>query len=121
MVLFNLNLQKNANVFKDFYSDLVGTLLRKLPAALNKFNNNSTKQLFFFFVFCFLFLFFFPIWVFFYEHSQITGPQGKGEGISLTPHYHFHLLHRHLDISRAIAAESSPLHIASSRTRTGSL
>ena len=35
----------------------------------------------------------------------MTGLQGKGEGISLTPHYHFHLLHKHLDISRAITAE----------------
>ena len=59
---------------------------------------------------------FFSIWIFFHEHSRITGLQGKGEGISLTPHYHFHPLHRHLDISRAIAAESSPLYIASSRT-----
>ena len=40
---------------------------------------------------------------------------GEGEGISLTPHYHFHPLHRHLDISWAITAESSLLHIASSR------
>ena len=63
----------------------------------------------------------FSILVFFHEHSRITGLQGKGEGISLTPHYHFHPLHRHLDISRAITAESSPLHIASSRTRTGNL
>ena len=46
---------------------------------------------------------------------------GKGEGISLTPHYHFHPFHIHLDISWAIIAESSPLHIASSRTRTGNL
>ena len=67
------------------------------------------------------FLFFLFIWVFFHELSQITGLQGKGESISLTPHYHFHPLHRHLDISRAITAESSPLHIASSRTRTGNL
>ena len=66
-------------------------------------------------------IFFFSIWVFFYEHSRITGLQGKGEGISLTPHYHFHPLHRHLDISQAITAESSPLHIASNRTRTGNL
>ena len=66
-------------------------------------------------------IFFFSIWVFFHDHSRITGLQGKGEGISLTPHYHFHPLHRHLDISRAITAESSPLHIASSRTRTGNL
>ena len=64
---------------------------------------------------------FFSIWVFFHEHSLITGLQGKGEGISLTPHYHFHPLHRHLGVSRAITAESSPLHIASSRTRTGNL
>ena len=35
---------KNANIFKDFYSDLAGTLVRKLPVALNKFNNNLTKQ-----------------------------------------------------------------------------
>ena len=65
--------------------------------------------------------FFFSIWVLFHEHSRITGLQGKGEGIPLTPHYHFHPLHRHLDISRAITAESSPLHIASNRTRTGNL
>ena len=60
-------------------------------------------------------LFFFSIWVFFHEHSRITGLQGKVEGICLTPHYHFHPLHRHLDISRAITPESSPLHIASTR------
>ena len=63
----------------------------------------------------------FSIWAFFHDHSQFTGLQGKGEGISLTPHYHFHPLHRHVDISRAIAAESSPLHIASSLARTGNL
>ena len=67
------------------------------------------------------FFFFFSIWVFFHEHSQFTGQQGKGEGIYLTPLYHFHPLHRHLDISRAITAESSPLHIAGSRTRTGNI
>ena len=60
-------------------------------------------------------------YIHFHEHSRITGLQGKGEGISLTPHYHFHPLHRHLDIRWAINAESSPLHIASSRTQTGSL
>ena len=68
-----------------------------------------------------LLIFFFSIWVFFHDHSQITGQQGKGEGISLTPRYHFHSLHRHLDISRAITAESSPLHIGSTRTRPGNL
>ena len=66
-----------------------------------------------------LFFFFFSIGVFFHEHSRSTGQQGKGEGIYLTALYHFHPLHRHLDISRAITAESSPLRIAGSRTRTG--
>ena len=50
-----------------------------------------------------------------------TRLQGKGEGISLTPYYHFHPLHRHVDISRAINAESSLLHIGSSRSRAGIL
>ena len=53
--------------------------------------------------------YFFSIWDFFHEHLRITGLQEKGEGISLTPQYHFHPLHRHLDISRMITAESSPL------------
>ena len=72
-------------------------------------------------VFCkkkFFFLFF-SKWVFFHEHSRMTGLQGKGEDISLTPHYHIHPLRRHLDISWVITAESSPLHMVSSRTRTG--
>ena len=65
-------------------------------------------------------------WVSVVEFSCTTihEPQdcmGKGKGISLTPHYHFHPFHRHLDISRAITAESSPLHIGSSRTQTGNL
>ena len=66
---------------------------------------------------------FFFMWVFFHSHSRITGLQGKGkeEGISLTPYYHFHSLHRHLDISRAITAEGSPLRIGSSWTRTGNI
>ena len=66
-------------------------------------------------------IFFFLSGFFFQEHSQFTGQQGKGEVIYLTPAYHFHLLHRHLDIYRAITAESSPLHIAGNRTRTGNL
>ena len=74
---------------------------------------SKTKKKFFFFLF--------SIWVFVHEHSRFTGQQGKEEGIYLTPLYHFHPLHRHLDISRAIAAESSPLRIAGSRTRTGNL
>ena len=69
----------------------------------------------------FIFSFFFSIWVFFHEHSRITGLQGKRDGISLFPLYQFHPLHRHLDISQAITAESSPLQIASSQTRPGNL
>ena len=65
--------------------------------------------------------FFFSIWIFFHNHSRITRLQGKGEGISLTPHYQFPPLHRHLDISWAITAESSLLYIGSSRTRTRNL
>ena len=34
---------KNASNFKDFCSDSVGNLLRKLPVALRKFENNWTK------------------------------------------------------------------------------
>ena len=68
-----------------------------------------------------LLLIFFSIWVFFHNHSRTTGLQGKEEGISLTLHYHFHPLHRHLDISQAITAESLPLHIGSSRIWTGNL
>ena len=64
---------------------------------------------------------FFSVWVFFHDHSRLTGLREKEEGISLTPQYRFHPLHRHLDISQTITAGSSPLHIASSRTRTGNL
>ena len=65
--------------------------------------------------------FFFSLWVFFHNHSRIIGLQGKGEDISLTPHYHCHPLHKQLDISGAITAGSSPLHIGSSRTQTGNI
>ena len=66
-------------------------------------------------------IYFFSTWVFFHEHSRFMGQQGKGTGIYLTPLYHFQPVHRHLDNSWAITAESSPLHIASNRTRTGNL
>ena len=58
---------------------------------------------------------------FFHVHSRLRDQQRKGEAICVTPLYHFHWLHRHLDISRAITAECSPLHIASSLTLTGVL
>ena len=40
-----------------------------------------------------IFVQFFFLSGFSYNHSQVTGLQGKGEHIPLTPHYHFHLLH----------------------------
>ena len=52
---------------------------------------------------------------------KIHRAAGEGEAISLSPLYHFHPLHRHFNISRAIIAESSPLHIATSWTGTGNL
>ena len=63
--------------------------------------------------------FFFSIWVFFHAHSRSTWQQGKGEGNYITPLYHFHPLHRHLDISREITAESSPLPIAGTQLESG--
>ena len=54
------------------------------------------------------------------DHES-QGLQGKGEDISLTPHYYLHSLHGHLHIRWVMAAESSPLHISSSLTRTGNL
>ena len=62
--------------------------------------------------------FFFSVWDFFHEHSRLTWQQGKQEGIYFTQLFHFHLPHRHLDISCAITAESSPLHIASCQTQS---
>ena len=62
---------------------------------------------------------FFFIWGFFQNHSRITGLQRKKDGISLTLHYHFHQLRRHLDISRTITTDSSPMHIGSNWTRAG--
>ena len=66
-------------------------------------------------------LFFFSIWLFPHEYSQFTGQQMEGETISLYPFYRFQPLHRHLDISLVIAAENSPLRIASSQNRTWNL
>ena len=63
--------------------------------------------------------FYFLSGFFFHEHSRFIGQQGKGKTLYLSPLCHFHPPLRHLDISQAITAESSPLHIVSSRTRTG--
>ena len=69
------------------------------------------------YIYIFFLIFFFYLFIYLFFIGQ--GQQEKGEAISLTPLYHFHPLHRHLDISHAITAESSPPDIASSRTRTG--
>ena len=50
---------------------------------------------------------------------RTAGGGGRGGTFSVTPFYYFHRLHRCLDISWAITAESSPLHTASNRTETG--
>ena len=60
---------------------------------------------------------FFSMWIFSVTNIQDSqSGRRRGEAISLIPFFHFHPLHRHLDISRAITAESSPLHIASRLT-----
>ena len=71
--------------------------------------------------FSFFFFFFFLSGFSFTTIHDSKDSRRREEGISLTPHYPFHPLHRQLVISRAITAESSPLHIGRSRTRTGNL
>ena len=85
---------------------------RTRASLLTKLQAVSRMQLY-------IYIYFFSIRVFFHEHSRFTWQQGKGEAISLTPLYLFHLLNRRVDISRMIAKESSPLHIASTLTRNG--
>ena len=46
---------------------------------------------------------------------------GEGWITRIARHYHSHLSRRHLEISWAINAGNSPLHIGSNRTRTGYL
>ena len=57
---------------------------------------------------------FFSQWVIYHEHSQFTGQQGKEEAIS----FNSSLLLPPVRHYPAIAAESSPLYIAGSRTHT---
>ena len=49
-------------------------------------------------------------WKYYFFRVSLFFP-GKGEEILLIPLYHFHPLHKHLDIRRAINAESSPLRL----------
>ena len=69
--------------------------------------------------FCFYFLFF-CFFLSAFSFTTIHEP-GKRVDISWTPYYYFYPLHRYIDISQAITAESSPLQITSDRTHTGSL
>ena len=59
------------------------------------------------------------------RRSQIPTFLGFGslarKAISRYSFYHFHPLHRHFDIGQVTVAESLPLRIAGSRTRTGNL
>ena len=66
--------------------------------------------------------FFFSIWVFFFTTiHESQDSRRRRKAFFLSPHYHFNPLPRHLDISRAITAESSPLDIGTSRTRARNL
>ena len=72
---------------------------------------------------CFLLKITFPTFIFlpgfsFMNINESQDCRGK-ESAFFFLHYHFHPLHRLLDIGQEITAESSPLHIASSQTRTG--
>ena len=55
---------------------------------------------------------------FFFTNIDDTQDSGEGGEYLLNSFLTFHILHRYLDINWAIAAESSSLYIASSRTRT---
>ena len=91
---------------KLFFSTTLSLFPLKLSSQVIKIV--KMRSIFFFF---FFFLFGFS----FTKIHESQDCRGRA-GISLTPYCHFHPLHRHLGISRAIAAESSPLHIASRRT-----
>ena len=62
--------------------------------------------------------FFFSQWVFYQEHSRLIGQQGKEEAISFNSSLLLPPASQTLRHHPAIAAESSPLYIASSRTHT---
>ena len=84
--------------------------------------NSSTVVFLFFFPDFFRIPNFFSIWVFLSRAFAIHRTAGEGgEGTYLTPLYHFSPLHRHFNIGWAITAGGSPLHIATSQTRTGNL
>ena len=65
------------------------------------------------------FSFFVYLGFFFTNIHDSQGSRERGKGVYLTSLYNFHLPDKRLGISRVITAGSSHLHIASSRTRTG--
>ena len=71
-------------------------------------------------IWCHDFFFFFYLG-FLSRTFTIHGTAGEGGGYLFNSSLPLPSLHRRLDISRAITAESSPLRIAGSRTRTGNL
>ena len=73
------------------------------------------------FINSYLFFFFFLYGFSLMNIYDSQDSRGKGEAVSLTPLYHLHPLHRHLDISHVITAESLPLHIDSNQTQTRNL
>ena len=112
-VFFGVNLSPSLEIMlSDSFVEVHDVSLASHTDAIQTILNREFEPLTFCFFcfFCFL--------VYFHKYSQFTGQQRKGESISLTPLYHFHPLHRHLDISRVITAESSPLHIAGRQART---
>ena len=60
-------------------------------------------------------VFFFLSGFFFKNVHEPQDSKSRETAFFLTPHYHFHPLHRHLDMSQEVTAESSPLHMGSSR------
>ena len=82
-------------------TSVIKKLRRSSPIILQKSVLTSFRA-----EFAFSLFFFFFIWVFFHRYSHSTWQQGNWETISLYPSYHFHSLHRHLDTSCVIPAES---------------
>ena len=67
-------------------------------------------------------IYFFSIWVFFHEHFMIHRTAGEGGGYLFNSSLTLPPVSQTLRyISRAITANSSPVHIADSRTWTGNL
>ena len=72
------------------------------------FKVNTVKEVANIYIYIYIYIFQYG-----FSFTTIHEPQdckGRGRAFLLAPHYHFHPLHRHLDTSRAITADSSLLH-----------